>query len=72
MLSKATILIFAAATIGSAISIAENIDRQICCSVILPSTLIQLKQNQPDISFPNTHQTDDAFFIYQDVNGATG
>ena len=68
-----TPLFFVSALLGLARALpVQELDRRICGTVILPSTLIQLKANQPDTSFPNTAKTDGSVLIYQDVNGATG
>jgi len=73
MISKTSILLFfAALSLTTALPTPETLEPRICGSVILPSTLIQLKADQPDTSFPNTVHTDNSFYVYQDVNGATG
>jgi hypothetical protein len=72
MVFKYLISLLAVAAVAVAAPVPESLEPRICGSVILPSTLIQLKQDQPDTSFPNTVRTDNSFFVYQDVNGATG
>jgi len=42
------------------------------CPTLLPTTIIQLHENDPDTSYPNTGHTNDTALVYQDVDGATG
>jgi hypothetical protein len=72
MLLTTPILLLASAAFISALPVEREVEKRICGSIILPSTLVQLQANNPDTSFPNTAQTNGSFFVYQDVNEPSG
>lgn len=63
-----TLLLAAAASLVGASPIASTLDKR-CGSLLMPTTQIQLKQSEPDTSFPNTAHTTDVVAISQDDNG---
>lgn len=60
----------ALATVAGLVS-ASPIARSVSCGdVIMPSTQVQLKQADPDTSYPNTAHGDQSVSLSQGANGA--
>jgi hypothetical protein len=66
-------VVYTLAVFSSALPVEKEIDKRVCGLVLMPTTQVQLWENDPDTSYPNTASTDKSIMLYQDVsmNGGT-